>query len=125
MGTIPATARGWRRLVQKELLVLGRGQLAWRDGAGMLDECSDGREDPPNPRGVIARGGQHARPARVKHRAQDPVLMPRSTASSAPLAASHSRAVRSLEAVSTRAPLGSNTALRTQPSWPRSTASWA
>ena len=111
-------------------VVIGRGEHARAVGRerprrpssrGRAGPAAPGRGGVPQPRGVVLGRGEHARAVGREHGRVTRPSWPRRTRSSWPEAASHSRAVLSADAVSTRAPSGENTAEVTGSSWPRRT----
>ena len=81
-----------------------------------------GYETPVGERGSTLSGGQKQRVAIARALLTVPVW-PWRVARSAPVAASHSRAVSSKESVTSVLPSGLKAALQTQSRWPQSTAS--
>ena len=76
----------------------------------------------PHARGFVLGRRHHPCPVGREGCGIDPALMPLSTAISAPVAASHTRAVLSQDAVTTRVPSGEKAAELTPASCPLSTA---
>ena len=81
----------------------------------MLDRrtCRLARPRVPDPRGPILRQCQHEHPIGAERRREHGVLMLQRRPTGCPVRASHTRAVRSWDAVSTRVPSGLNVAENT------------
>ena len=70
----------------------------------------------PHPRGLVSGRGHHPRAVGAERRAVDRSSCCKGLPIGAPVAASHTRAVLSSDAVTTRVPSGLNAALQTGPS---------